>query len=72
MKTNLQRLTAAYHKASYALIEERNKCFPVGTKVRCKIYDLTATVITGSQYADQVRTTIGHCSPQSLEIINEN
>jgi hypothetical protein len=72
MKTDLSKLLAKYHRASAELAAERNKCFPAGARVRSKLTGLTATVITGSIYPDQVRTTIGHLNPHFLELINEN
>ena len=71
MKTELQKLTAQYWKVAGELMIERDKLFPIGSKVRSKISGRTATVIEGSLYPDQVNTTMGHNSPQSLEVINE-
>jgi hypothetical protein len=72
VKTELQKLLYQYEKAAHALCSERDKLFPIGSKVRSKWTDLTATVIAGSLYPDQVNTTMGHNSPYSLEVINEN
>ena len=72
MKTDLSKLSAKYHRASAELAAERNRVFPYGARVRSKLTGLTATVISGSLYPDQVNTTIGHLNPHFLEIINEN
>lgn len=69
--SNLQKLLIRYEKAAYDLCNERDRLFPVGAKVLSKFTGLRATVINGSLYPDQVNTTLGHCSPNALEVTND-
>lgn len=53
-KTPLQKAQRAYEKARANLVQERDRKFPPGTCVVCKLTSVTGTVTKGSLYADRV------------------
>ncbi|TDI79815.1 MAG: hypothetical protein E2O79_09950 [Caldithrix sp.] len=69
----IDKLERKYNKAWSELVKERNRLYPPGTKVRCKITGLKRTVTKGSLYADQIFLDgHTHSSWRHVEIIKES
>lgn len=66
------KLFREYERAAWKLVEERNREFPIGTKVSCKILSMVVTVVSGSLYPDQINTTIGHMSWCTIEKVEQD
>lgn len=72
-RTALKKAHIAYDKAQYALKKERDRIFPAGTKVRCKLTGAIGTVTQGSLYVDQVFIDHNrHNGITFLEVVDAN
>jgi len=67
MKKTIRQLHGQYHKAYANMTALRDLLFPVGMMVYNPMIDQHAIIKSGSLYADQVNTHIGHMSWYDLQ-----
>lgn len=70
-RTLLDKLEQKYHLAASDLVRERDRIFPPGMRVRCKLTGLEGVVQEGSLYPYNIKLNDYHYSLYWIEPIEE-